>query len=104
MSAEKGARTRSALPRLVVREATAEDNDSLIALELQSPLLIGDREESFDPSPDFFARRRASRTSRFPSPALCLGPGECSLRVGRRTKSGRAVLRDRTGEQAVNGI
>src|SRR3972149_2022892 len=75
MSAEKGARTRSALPRLVVREATAEDNDSLIALELQSPLLIGDREESFDRSPDFFACRRLQ--------------GECRIVLGE--VDGRAV-------------
>ena len=45
-------------PGLVVREATAEDNDALIALELQSPLLVGDAEESYDRSPDFFACHR----------------------------------------------
>src|SRR3990172_6615264 len=45
-------------PRLIVREATAGDNDSLIALELQSPLLVGDVEETFDRSPDFFASHR----------------------------------------------
>src|SRR3990172_4280887 len=45
-------------PRLIVREATAGDNDSLIALELQSPLLIGDVEETYDRSPDFFACHR----------------------------------------------
>jgi len=45
-------------PGLIVREATVGDNDSLIALELQSPLLIGDIEETFDRSPDFFACHR----------------------------------------------
>jgi len=45
-------------PRLIVREATVGDNDSLIALELQSPLRIGDIEETFDRSPDFFACHR----------------------------------------------
>ena len=45
-------------PRLIVREATAEDNASLIALELESPLLIGDVEETYDRSPDFFACHR----------------------------------------------
>jgi ribosomal protein S18 acetylase RimI-like enzyme len=45
-------------PALTVREATVEDNGSLIALELQSPLRIGDIEETFDRSPDFFACHR----------------------------------------------
>ncbi|MDO8611658.1 MAG: GNAT family N-acetyltransferase, partial [Dehalococcoidia bacterium] len=45
-------------PALTVREATAEDNGSLIALELQSPLLVGNAEETFDRSPDFFACHR----------------------------------------------
>ncbi len=45
-------------PGLIVREAAAEDNDSLIALELQCPLLIGGVEESFDRSPDFLASHR----------------------------------------------
>jgi ribosomal protein S18 acetylase RimI-like enzyme len=45
-------------PDLVVREATAEDNDSLIALELESPLRVGDIEETYDRSPDFFACHR----------------------------------------------
>jgi len=53
MSAEE-----PAPPGLTVREATAEDNDSLIALELESPLLVGDVEETFDRSPDFFACHR----------------------------------------------
>ena len=53
MSVEEGT-----LPGLIVREATVEDNDSLIALELQSPLLMGHVEESFDHSPDFFACHR----------------------------------------------
>ena len=58
MSVEEGTRTPSIPPGLTVREATVEDNDSLIALELQSPLLIGHVEESFDRSPDFFACHR----------------------------------------------
>ena len=45
-------------PGLTVREATAEDNDALISLELESPLLVGDVEETFDRSPDFFASHR----------------------------------------------
>src|SRR3990172_11312873 len=45
-------------PGLIIREATVEDNDSLIALELQSPLRIGDVEETYDRSPDFFACHR----------------------------------------------
>ncbi|MDP2675959.1 MAG: GNAT family N-acetyltransferase [Dehalococcoidia bacterium] len=45
-------------PDLTVREATSEDNSSLIALELQSPLLVGHVEETFDRSPDFFACHR----------------------------------------------
>jgi len=45
-------------PAITVREATAEDNGSLIALELQSPLLVGHVEETFDRSPDFFACHR----------------------------------------------
>ncbi len=53
MSVEKGTP-----PGLIVREATVEDNDSLIALELQSPLLVGDAEQSYDRSPDFFACHR----------------------------------------------
>ena len=43
---------------LVVREATEGDNDALIALELQSPLVAGDGEETYDRSPDFFACHR----------------------------------------------
>ncbi len=43
---------------LIVREATEQDNESLIALELQCPLVIGDAEECFDRSPDFFACHR----------------------------------------------
>ncbi len=45
-------------PGLIVREATVADNDSLIALELQPPLVIGREEESYDRSPDFFACHR----------------------------------------------
>lgn len=58
MNAKAGARGRSVPPGLIVREAAAEDNDSLIALELESPLRIGQGEESFDRSPDFFASHR----------------------------------------------
>jgi len=46
------------LPGLIAREATVEDNDPLIALELQTPLLVGRVEESCDRSPDFFACHR----------------------------------------------
>jgi len=42
----------------MVREAAANDNDALIALELQSAVLIGDAEEFFDRSPDAFASHR----------------------------------------------
>lgn len=45
-------------PHLIVREATAADNGSLIALELQTPLLVGNVEEYYDRSPDFFACHR----------------------------------------------
>ena len=58
MSVEEGTRTPAIAPGLIVREATAEDNDALIALELQSPLLIGHAEESFSRSPDTFACHR----------------------------------------------
>jgi GNAT superfamily N-acetyltransferase len=40
---------------LLVREARAGDNDALIDLELRSPLLVGESEEKYDRSPDFFA-------------------------------------------------
>jgi len=58
MTVEPGTRTPSIPPGLIVREATAEDNDSLIALELQSPVLIGSVEEFSNRSPDFFASHR----------------------------------------------
>ncbi|MEX0799627.1 MAG: GNAT family N-acetyltransferase [Dehalococcoidia bacterium] len=45
-------------PGLAVREATAADNAALIALELESPIFVGDVEETFDRSPDFFAGYR----------------------------------------------
>lgn len=45
-------------PGLIVREAAPVDSASLIALELRSPVLIGDVEEFFDRSPDFFANHR----------------------------------------------
>ncbi len=51
-------------PGLIVREAAIQDNDSLIALELQSPLLVGDVEESYDRSPDFFACHRVQEDYR----------------------------------------
>jgi GNAT superfamily N-acetyltransferase len=53
------AETAAALPQgLAVREATASDNDSLIALELESPLDTALGEETYDRSPDFFACHR----------------------------------------------
>ena len=58
MSAGAGIRPPATPPGLIVREATPDDNDSLIALELQSPVLIGDVEEFFDRSPDAFASHR----------------------------------------------
>ena len=53
-----GTGTPSIPAGLTVREAAAQDNDALIALELESPLLIGGVEETFDRSPDFFACQR----------------------------------------------
>jgi len=38
-----------------VREATAADNEALIALELESPVVSGNVEETADHSPDYFA-------------------------------------------------
>jgi ribosomal protein S18 acetylase RimI-like enzyme len=58
MGVEAGTSTPSTPPGLIVREATVADNDSLIALELQSPVRIGDVEEFFDRSPDAFANHR----------------------------------------------
>jgi ribosomal protein S18 acetylase RimI-like enzyme len=58
MGVEAGTRTPSIPPGLTVREATADDNDSLIALELQSPVRIGDVDEFFDRSSDAFACHR----------------------------------------------
>lgn len=55
MRAENEPRTPSTPPGLVIREATGADNATLIALELQSPLLVGGLEETFDRSPDAFA-------------------------------------------------
>lgn len=43
------------MSELVVREATAADNEAIIALELHTPLVIGDIAETFDRSPDVFA-------------------------------------------------
>jgi ribosomal protein S18 acetylase RimI-like enzyme len=45
-------------PGLLVREATAADNEALIALERESPIYAGVVEETFDRSPDFFAGHR----------------------------------------------
>jgi ribosomal protein S18 acetylase RimI-like enzyme len=64
MGAEAGTGRRSITPGLIVREATANDNDSLIALELRSPLLVGDVEEFFDRSPDAFACHRVQGENR----------------------------------------
>jgi ribosomal protein S18 acetylase RimI-like enzyme len=58
MGVEPGTSTPSIPPGLIVREATADDNDSLIALELESAVLIGDIEEFSDRSPDAFACHR----------------------------------------------
>lgn len=43
---------------VVVREARAEDNDALLRLELESPLMLGAERVVFDRSPDFFVRHR----------------------------------------------
>lgn len=43
---------------LVVREARAEDNEALLRLELESPLVLGSERVVFDRSPDFFSRHR----------------------------------------------
>jgi ribosomal protein S18 acetylase RimI-like enzyme len=43
------------VPAVTVREATAADNESLIRLELESPVVFGDVEETADHSPDYFA-------------------------------------------------
>jgi GNAT superfamily N-acetyltransferase len=51
-------------PALTVREATVEDNEPLIALELHTPLRIGHVEESYDRSPDFFACHRVQEDYR----------------------------------------
>jgi ribosomal protein S18 acetylase RimI-like enzyme len=64
MGVEAGTSTPSTPPGLIVREATVEDNDSLIALELQSPVLIGDIEEFFDRSPDALANHRVQAEHR----------------------------------------
>jgi hypothetical protein len=55
---EVGVREIDLPPELVVREATAADNDALIALELDSPLVMGGREETYNRAPDFFACHR----------------------------------------------
>src|SRR3989304_1311984 len=64
MSAEERSRGPSAPPGFTVREATRQGNDSLIALEPQSPLLIGGVEETFDRSPDYFAPHRVQSEHR----------------------------------------
>jgi GNAT superfamily N-acetyltransferase len=43
---------------LAIRDAHPDDNDALIALERETPLLLGNDELVFDRSPDFFARHR----------------------------------------------
>lgn len=45
-------------PGLTIRDACPEDNDALIVLERESPLLLGPAELTFDRSPDFFASGR----------------------------------------------
>lgn len=47
-----------------IREATAADNDALIALELASPLELGGVRLSFDRSPDFFVQARLQQRGR----------------------------------------
>lgn len=58
------ARIPSTPADLVIREATAADNDALIALELQTPLLVGEVEEVFDRSPDYFASYRLQKEAK----------------------------------------
>ena len=41
-----------------LRAAAPEDNAALIALEKRSPLIVGERELSFDRAPDYFAAQR----------------------------------------------
>jgi GNAT superfamily N-acetyltransferase len=45
-------------PGLVVRPATPADNDAIIALDLESPVFVGEVEETFDRAPDTFACER----------------------------------------------
>lgn len=45
-------------PGLLIREATPSDNEALIALEIECPLLVDGVAESYDRSPDFFACHR----------------------------------------------
>jgi RimJ/RimL family protein N-acetyltransferase len=52
------------MSKLVIREATAADNDALIDLERRSPLLLGDTTLVFDRSPNFFAREELLECSR----------------------------------------
>ena len=49
---------------MTIREATPEDNGALIALECRVPLVVGDTEEFFDRSPDYFANQRLHREYR----------------------------------------
>ena len=58
MTADEEIRPPVIAPGLTVREATQDDNEALIVLELQSPLLAGDIEETYDRSPDSFAFHR----------------------------------------------
>src|SRR3972149_1865787 len=61
-------------PGLAVRDAGPEDNEALIALELESPLRLGETLLSFDRSPDFFRRHRLQ-----PEHHLVVGEMEGSL-------------------------
>ena len=61
---EKAGARQGPTPGIVVREATGEDNDVLIALELESPLVMGDIEETYDRSPEFFACHRQKEAYR----------------------------------------
>ena len=64
MGNKKAGAGQGPTPGFVVREAMAKDNDALIALELESPLVMGDIEETYDRSPDFFACHRQKEAYR----------------------------------------
>ncbi len=49
---------------IVIREATAADNDALVDLERRSPVLLGKSRLVVDRSPNFFARRELQEQAR----------------------------------------